>query len=227
MALHRDMAFDSPVSSHLPPPDAQLYNPLLEGKLETPLDERGLVDLNKLVDLVKETVDPEFQWASPYNDVHHLQWVGRYYDVAQAFIDIDTQQFRNLVNRKAYVPRIFHNWIHQITLPPPVPSEEVMRYSIDAQRVAMSLSRTASLATKLTRKPSVPEKRLRQRLDQEFENYNLYIDNAREVPKEFSLLKIEEVEARSIEEMLAANKRLGRLTLDRIPIVQRQIRPAA
>ena len=112
-------------------------------------------------------------------------------------------------------------------MPPPVPAAEVMQYSIDAQRVAVSLARTAGLAAKLTRRPGLSDAQLRRRLDEEFINYNVYIENAREVPREFSLLALEEVEAQSIEQMLAANKRLGRLALDRVPIVNRQIRPAA
>lgn len=211
----------------LPPPDMRLYNPGKEGLLDTPLDERGLVDLNRLVALGKSTVDAAFGWQSRENDVHHLQWVGRYYDIADAFVEADTHVFRNLVNRKAYVPRLFHNWVHYITAPPPVPSDEVMSYSIDAQRVAMSLARTAGLATKLTRNVRMSEARLRERLDQEFENYNLYIENAREVPREFSLVAIDELEAQTVDDMLLANKRLGKLALDRIPVVSRQVRLAA
>ncbi len=218
------------VRDRLPPRDVQLHDPRRDGLLETPLDERGLVDLDRLVDLARATVSPEFGWESRENDVHHLQWPRRHYDIAGAMVDVETQVFRNLVNRKAYVPRIFHNWVHYITAPPRVPSEEVMRYSIDAQRVAMSLSRTAQLATKLARHSVLPPERLRERLDQEFENYNLYIDNAREVPREFSLMTIEELEmfeARSVDDLLLLNKRLGKKALDRIPVVQRRIRPAA
>lgn len=211
----------------LPPQEVRLYEPKKMGLIETPLDERGLVDLNGLVEIAKQTVDASYDWTSRENDVHHLQWVGRYYDIASAFLDVDAQAFRNLVNRKAYVPRVFHNWIHHITMPPPVPAAEVMQYSIDAQRVAVSLARTAGLAAKLTRRPGLSDVQLRRRLDEEFINYNVYIENAREVPREFSLLALEEVEAQSIEQMLAANKRLGRLALDRVPIVNRQIRPAA
>ena len=195
--------------------------------MPTPLDERGLVDMNGLVELAKETVDPSYDWASSESDIHHLQWVSRRYDVATAFLDVDGNAFRNLVNRKAYVPRVFHNWIHYITEPPPIPTQEVMQYSIDAQRVALSIARTAGLAIKLTRHQGLTDVQLRRRLDEEFINYNLYIDNAREVPAEFSLLAIEQIEANTIDEMLHANKRLGKLALDRIPIIQRQIRQAA
>ncbi len=211
----------------LPPLDVRQYDVRKQGRLETPLDERGLVDLSELVALAKATVDPSYDWTSRENDVHHLQWAERHYDIASAFVDADTKVFRNLVNRKVYVPRVFHNWVHHITEPSPVPSSEVMQYSIDAQRVALSLSRTAGLAMKLTRRAGITELQLQRRLDEEFINYNLYIENAREVPREFSLLAIEQLEARNVDEMLLANKRLGRLALDRIPIVERQIRLAA
>jgi hypothetical protein len=206
----------------------RLYNPEKNGRLETPVDERGLVDLDQLVTLVKQTVRPEFSWSSSFNDIHHLQWFASNYSGSEATGGlVDMGEFRELVNRKAFIPRVFHNWIHHVTLPPPVPSIEVMKYSVDAQRVAMSLSRTAGLAARLTRMTQIPEKKLEQRLDEEFINYALYVDNARNVPVEFSLFAIEEVEARSVDEMLIANKHLGRLALDKVPIRQRQVLRAA
>jgi hypothetical protein len=206
----------------------RLYNPEKNGRLETPVDERGLVDLDQLVTLVKQTVRPEFSWLSSFNDIHHLQWFASNYSGSEATGGlVDMGEFRELVNRKAFIPRVFHNWIHHVTLPPPVPSIEVMKYSVDAQRVAMSLSRTAGLAARLTRMTQIPEKKLEQRLDEEFINYALYVDNARNVPVEFSLFAIEEVEARSVDEMLIANKHLGRLALDKVPIRQRQVLRAA
>lgn len=216
------------LSPWLPPPEMRLYNPEKNGRLETPVDERGLVDLDQLVTLVKQTVRPEFSWSSSFNDIHHLQWFASNYSGSEATGGlVDMGEFRELVNRKAFIPRVFHNWIHHVTLPPPVPSIEVMKYSVDAQRVAMSLSRTAGLAARLTRMTQIPEKKLEQRLDEEFINYALYVDNARNVPVEFSLFAIEEVEARSVDEMLIANKHLGRLALDKVPIRQRQVLRAA
>lgn len=216
------------LSPWLPPPEMQLYNPERNGRLETPIDERGLVDLDQLVTLVKQTVRPEFSWLSSFNDIHHLQWFASNYSGSEATGGIvDMGEFRELVNRKAFIPRVFHNWIHHVTLPPPIPSIEVMKYSVDAQRVAMSLSRTAGLAARLTRMTQIPEKKLEQRLDEEFINYALYVDNARSVPIEFSLFAIEEVEARSVDEMLIVNKHLGRLALDKVPIRQRQVLQAA
>lgn len=212
----------------LPPQEMWLHDPAKDGYLETPTDQYGLVDLDKLVTLIKESVSTEFSWESPFNDVHHLQWYGRNYPVTTGENDsVNMNEFRELVSRKAFFPRVFHNRTHQITLPPPVPTVEVMKHSIDAQRVALLLFRTARLATKLTRMAHIPEKKLIERLDQEYMNYSLYVENAREVPEEFSLIAIEEIEARNVDEMLLVNKRLGRLALDTIPVRHRQILQAA
>jgi len=202
----------------LPPQELWLHNPDIDGLIPTPLDERDLVDLDKLVSTTLATVDNSFGWTSEFNDVHHLQWyASRYPRIENDDQLVNMREFRELVNRKAYLPRVFHNWVHRIMEPPPVPTIEVMNYSIDAQNVAMSLARTASLAVRLTRIRKMPEQRLASRLDQEFEKYNLYLDNARLVPKEFSLLAIKEFEVKSPDDILLINKKLGKLALDIIP----------
>ena len=70
----------------------------------------------------------------------------------------------------------------------------------------------------------IPARRLNERLDQEFINYNLYFENARLVPADFSRIAIQEVEAKSAEDMIRVNKRLGRLALDKIPVRLRAAR---
>lgn len=206
---------------NMPPIEVRKIDPKTNELIETPLDYRGLVDLDKLITVVKETVEPEYSWSSEMNDVHHLQWyMAHYRDHKNQNLALN---FRELVNRKAYIPRVFHNWLHRITLPPPIPSEEVMNYSIDAQRVAISLSQTVSEAVRLTRRKEISEKILKIRLEQAFEHFNLYLDNAREVPVEFSLLAIEELEIKSIDEMLYINRALGKMAIDKIPVRERSI----
>lgn len=198
----------------VPPPEMQLWNAAQE-KLETPLDARGMVDLDELVKVTKQTVDGEYDWTSPFNDVHHLQWPNAAYE------DTTEHDFRELARRKAYLPRKFHNWVHVVTEPPPLPTKEAMRHAIRAERTARMLAATARLAVILSRNKMIPEKKQQLRLEQEFEKYTIYVENAREVPREFQLLKLEEVEAHSVDEMLAANKRLGKLALSRIPVRNR------
>jgi len=201
----------------LPPPDARLWHKGRDEKIPTPLNTNGLADLDKLVIIGKEQAVKEYDWTSPFNDVHHLQWPGMCYDSETEHI------FRELVQRKTYIPRVFHNWLHHITLPPPLPSEEVMRHTIQAEQTARAIASTAQLAVRLTRMANIPEDKLLRRLEQEFDNYMLYVENAREVPVEFRLLKLNEVEANSVDEMLTANRRLGKLALNHIPVRNREL----
>lgn len=207
---------------NMPPIDYRKIDPKTDNLIETPLDHRGLVDLDGLIKIVKDTVEPEYSWLSSSNDVHHLQWyMALYRDHPDQTLALN---FRELVNRKTYIPRVFHNWLHRVTLPPPVPTDEVMRYSVEAQRVAISLAQTASEAVRLTRRKEIKEKILRIRLEQAFEHFNLYLDNAREVPIEFSLLAIKELEIKTIDELLDVNKSLGRMAIGKIPIKDKLVK---
>ncbi len=210
-------------SPQLPPRELWLYNPDTDGPLETPLDHRGLVDLNALVALGVSTIDPTFKWTSEFNDIHHLQWHAAYYPRRMTEQGVDYGEFRELVNRKVYIPRTFHNWLHRLTLPSSVPSIEAMHYSIDAQRIAKKLSQVSNLAVNLTRRPYIPGHRLAERLEQEFENYNVCIGNARLIPDEFQLFEPSRVEARSVEEMLQLNKAIGKKALDKVPVRLRSV----
>jgi hypothetical protein len=203
--------------SGLPPRDVWLWDPEIEDKLETPLDERGLVDLDALVGMVRKTVTPSYQWESPFNDIHHLQWeasryVGKTNDETQMMRD-----FRELASRKALVPRIFHNWVHRITEPSSLPSEEVMQYSVDAERVALSLAQQAMMATRITRNKRVSERARFERLKYAFESYTTTVDNARLVPLEYRRVPLEVIDINSPEELPFVARELGRLAIDRVP----------
>lgn len=210
---------------NIPPEEVRLFRPSQDNLVETPLDHRGIVDLEELIKLVKSTVISDYNWPSSLNDVHHLQWHASLYSTHTH--PVIASEFRNLVNRKAYVPRNFHNWIHRITVPPPLPSVEVMHHSIEAQRVALSLFETASRAQRLVRSKKMGEAALRIKLENAFEYYNGYLDNAREVPQEFSLIKVEDLEVESIGDMLTASTTLGRMALNQIPRKIHKIKKAA
>lgn len=206
----------------LPPRDVWLHNPRLCDRIETPLQPAtGIVDLDALVTAVKSTIDPEFDWTSTFNDVHHLQWHSAQYSTPLG------RAFREQAQRKTYVPRLFHNWAHVITEVPPVPSEEAMRHSIAAQQSVFNMARTAGLATRLERMIAIPPSKLRARQQQEFEKYMVYFENARLVPEEFSLLAVGEVEARTPDDLPACSRKLGSLALDRIPWRVRALTPAS
>lgn len=213
----------------LPPQDYWIDTSLKKNSIETPLDSRNFVDMDVMVNIMTSFIDPAYSWESPINDVHHLQWsVSTQRPSTMSDEDfLVLKRFRELVNRKMYTGRLPHNWAHWLFIPPPIPDVEDMRYSIQAQDIAVSLARTAGLAARLTRIPAIKPSDLGKRLEEEFINYNLYMENARLVPIEFSLLKLEELQVKSPEDLLIVNKRLGRLAVDRIPVVERQIRRAA
>ena len=192
-----------------------------DGLINSPLDERGLVDLNKLIDVVKLTVDTEYEWTSSRNDTHHLQWYSALYTTDDAVVD--RQAFRDLISRKTIVPRTFHNWVHHITEPPAMPSDEVMQYAIDAERVAISLARTASRAIRLVRSKLLDEATLNGRLNDALVYYNDCVNRARCIPGEFSLVNVDEIEANSVEEMLRCNRVMGRLALHRVAYRDREV----
>jgi len=206
-----------------PPTEVRTWDVDKQGKFDTPVDELGLVDLDALVQLGKITVHDGYDWTSPLNDVHHLQWPAVKYAEATTGDGV-VRTFRELVCRKAFIPRRFHNWLHYITVQPALPSQDVMRHAVSAERTARAIATTAQLAMRLTRMPHIPEDKLVKRLEEEFDNYLLYVENAREVPEEFQLLKLAEIEVATIDEMLQMSKPLGKLALDQVPVRYRALK---
>lgn len=121
----------------LPPPQFRLLDHRKD-KIETPLDDMGLVAVPALIRAVKATISPRYTWAKPC-DVHHFQWPGSNYPYYPGHDGVNADTFRELPIHKGAVPRSFHNWLHAITIPPPAPDAEVMQYRIEAWNVASAL----------------------------------------------------------------------------------------
>ncbi len=126
---------DLGVGLSFPPKEAWLINPYRD-KFETPVDDRGLIDVPTLIESVKDTVDEDYEWPSNLS-IHHLYWHERHYD--SAFAGPWARRFRELPIHKAVVPRVFENWLHLVTLPPDVPDPEVMRARVESWGVAEDL----------------------------------------------------------------------------------------
>lgn len=130
----------------MPPRHFQLRDPTKWEDMILPeeyTDDRGLIVPSQLIELVKESVKPDYGWPRVFS-THHLYWPAAWY----SFDDnpnphYSSGAFRQLPIHKARLPRVFENWLHVITVPPPVPEPEVMQYRIDAWRVARDLFRTA------------------------------------------------------------------------------------
>lgn len=218
---HGEVVCDTETTLWLPPRDTWLYDPTENGPLETPTDSLGLVDLDKLVTLVKGTVKPTFSWAAPRNDIHHLQYYARLYTT-----DLE-KEFRELLSRKVRTSRTFHNWLHIVTRPSPVPEVDVMHESIQAEHIKVNLAKTAGLAMKVARIPHIPEHKRSQRLEEICNEYMSHYENARDIPPEFNQLSLDELAVKNVEGLLGVTKHLGKQALNHIPVRHREILQAA
>ncbi len=144
---------DQPGESGLPPQEVWLIADPEKTKIDTPLDDRGLVAIPELIQVVKDTIDPGYTWPM-HLSVHHLYWQGWWYQ--SGFAGPYANAFRELPINKALVPRVFENWLHKVTIPPPVPDPEVMRYRVESWAVAKNLFKSVRQAV-------VWEKRARRR----------------------------------------------------------------
>lgn len=199
-------------SVELPPPDAWLVNPRTD-KLDTPVDERGLVDVDKLITAVKATIDPSYEWRLARPDVHHFYWKQGDYPFIHLPSGVNPRDFRNLPIHKGLLPREFHNWIHLVTLPPAVPDEEVMLYHTEAYNAAKNLfqlarttvhlervaergaARVGEASTSLIPEPSsldaIGEAIMQETFERNFYRYEKEYERATRIPEKFHLAKIE------------------------------------
>ena len=124
----------------LPPSDAWLIE--RGEKFDTPTDGLGIVDISRTISLVRACIDPYYIW-DPALSVHHFQWDKSMYPERKQSGRPNPRVFRELPPHKGLVLREFENVLHEVTLPAPVPEEEVMYYRIEAWKVASSLFKKA------------------------------------------------------------------------------------
>lgn len=202
-------------SRHLPPIELRAddyKDPLSPEFLKhpTPLNEIGLVDKTRLIKLVRGTLTSAYHWPSEMDDEHHLQWPKRLYE-NQPAATVNPYEFRNLPINKTYLPRTFHNWVHRITEPPPLPSEEVMHYTSQAQIAIDSLYRSVQIAKMLTRNKEIPLNSRNNRVNELFDEYSVILEEMQQLPREFHFIDTERYAVDSVEEFLAHDGELGRL----------------
>lgn len=128
-----------PPHNHLPPAELSPYLTTTPTgkikaieKIELELDEFGVPIPEKAVELVGGAVAENYVWPE-YTNVHHLAWPRRSY---AAPIE---RAYRGSPTLMIHMPVQPHNLLHEITLPPPMPSLEVMRGRVDEERQARNL----------------------------------------------------------------------------------------
>ncbi|MGK2896166.1 MAG: hypothetical protein ACSLEY_00990 [Candidatus Saccharimonadales bacterium] len=113
-------------------------------KLETPVDEYGIPQPHLLIKDVLGSVAISRVWTGGY-DVHHVAWpeaaYHRYNDETES---LTGSYFRGAAALKVRLPRQLHNYIHAVTEPSPMPSEDVMQQWIKEQRQVSRLYDTVS-----------------------------------------------------------------------------------
>lgn len=185
--------------------------------IETPLDERGLIDVEALISVCKEVISPDYRW--PLNrSRHHLYWTG------QAYADYEKENpgsnaviFRNLPINVGLLPRQFENVIHYVTKPSPIPDPEVMRLQIESWAIARSLFSNVAGVVRLERRarnrarlvsenPSIlkPEfngedkignEYIAERFKHHFKGIDRHFDALESIPDDFRLVERDESHA--------------------------------
>lgn len=187
-------------SRQLPDRELWLYDPYSEGRLETPTDEYGQIDKRELIKLVKQTIDPTYDWRSGFSDVHHLYWPNAWYDNAPDATP-NPQEFRNLPTSKLLTPRLFHNWLHVTTEPAEVPDDEVMRYCIEAQRAAKALHRSIHETRSLFEREYISDARLERGLQYHLDTFFAIKGRVASLPEAFQPVDLSPYDPDSVHEI--------------------------
>lgn len=107
--------------------------------IQTPTDDRGLVEIAEHIKLVKMTLSPGINWNYQSSNIHHFYWPAHLYNKANDNVQTQEIIFRNLPIHKGLLPIQFHNWMHRISEPPILPKPEVIEYRNESWFVANKL----------------------------------------------------------------------------------------
>lgn len=135
-------------------PEFQTPELIAKHRFATPLTEQGTVDVADLIRRVNATVEPEYSWPGRV-DLHHLYWPCARYESADKERGTDapsTVAYRELAMNKIRVPRLFHTWLHTVTVPPPMPSVERMQESLEEWQVIRSFFERVQVTTQTVRR---------------------------------------------------------------------------
>jgi hypothetical protein len=211
MAERYGEQYDS--SPYLPPREYWLFDPEKDDPLTTPVDGLGLVKKEELIALVKSKFDPSYSWKSPLKDEHHLYWEDADYPDAEVN-GVNPAKFRRLRRNRIIVPRGFHEVVHDLTVKPPVPDEEVMHYVIEEQRLLTRIFSSARDGARLTRTRYITDKRLRRGEEFHINDYYSMLEIVHDtLPEEFQPKELDNLLPGNIEELRMIVPVLGRLAM--------------
>jgi hypothetical protein len=100
---------------------------LIVDKIDTPYDEYGIVDKRELLARVMGSVATNHIWKGTYEGPHHIMWPRYAYQmISPKSFRPRATHFRGSPSLKVILPRQLHDYLHIVTDPPVVPSNDVM-----------------------------------------------------------------------------------------------------
>jgi hypothetical protein len=193
----------------LPPRELWLHDPKVDGLIETPRDKFGLVDVEKLVEVMKSTIHPSYDWKSHFNDDHHLYWPRPdYLDLPEAYAN--PHEFRYLQINRLDGPRMFHSWLHHAGEKPKLPDEEVMHFCIHRERALGALAQHITSTKWLITQSDLSATRVKEQVSRRVDDFVAVLEQHRSLPQEFRYEKVATYQAEGLEDMLRLEKTLGR-----------------
>lgn len=213
MAMERRIPTEH--SPHLPPREVWQFIPGIDEKIPTPVDEYGLVDVGKLLTVVKTTIDPGFAW-DPHDipNKHHLYWEHRNYP-QRPNARVNPHTFCELPSNKLLLPTKFHSWLHVVTKPPTPPDKEVMYYQIEAHRTLFTLFSNARESARISRMKGIPQKTIEAMSNRHFDSFCEGLEIAQKIPVQFQPINYGEYSIASIDDMHAIAPHLGEIAVRR------------
>ncbi len=150
---------------HLPSvqqaPILEWYDPELRRvddthRLEAPIDDRGVVDIFKTVELALSLVDDDYIWprSEPEPDIHHFVWERDWYHPRHFNGSSVPRDYRDSISfHKGYLPRQLHDFLHAVIAPPPIPDFSIMEARVRDYEIASALFESARGAVTARKKP--------------------------------------------------------------------------
>jgi hypothetical protein len=176
---------------YFPPDEAFIQDPTVI--IDTPVDSRGLVRVQELLEQVTQYVRPGYKWRGEPDD-HHLYWFAKIFNLQNLFVQ-DTRlgtDFRTLPLHIIEIPRELHNLIHAVTRPVEAPNKEVMEYRVESWQVASNLFKALEAIEYFQ---GLSDREVARRINNDSieknrRNMRVNVDRAKELPPHYRFFKI-------------------------------------
>lgn len=171
-------------------------------RIETPVNEVGLVVEDDLFIEMARIISPDFDWRNEPADIHHLYpYKYLYAQLGKEYVD-----FRNLAVNQALLPVQVHWLIHEVVEIPAVPPEETIIYRKESFIVAKNLFGAASNVIRFrqardrkyrafVRREGIDDpldlEFIRSRYENNLSAVEMFLEENEKLPAEFRLIELD------------------------------------